>query len=122
VKRTCVRTVAPPADGCKGRRRGYSTSRPIARQAPFAGMASGPAAHSAGEARRTERMRQAARSYTRRSRAPVAEFGRRARLRALWRLFSVVVRVHSGALRKPWKSGLFLVKGSSVAQVRYCSV
>ena len=48
--------------------------------------------------------------------------GRRARLRALWRLFSVVVRVHSGALKNPWKPGLFLVKGSSVAQERYCSV
>jgi len=25
-------------------------------------------------------------------------------------------------LKKPWKTGLFLVKGSSVAQVGYCSV
>src|ERR1022692_210366 len=48
--------------------------------------------------------------------------GRRARLRALWTAWSVVVRVHSGAWRKPWKSGLFLVKGSSVARERYCSV
>jgi hypothetical protein len=34
------------------------------------------------------------------------------RLRALWGDFPVVVRVHSSALRKPWKSGLFLVRDS----------
>jgi hypothetical protein len=34
------------------------------------------------------------------------------RLRALWRIFSVVVRVHSGALAKPCYAGLFFCSGA----------
>ena len=56
--------------------------------------------------------------------APCARggIGRRARLRALWRLFSVVVRVHSGAYEKPCKSGLFVVKAVSRGARGDCSV
>lgn len=45
----------------------------------------------------------------------------RMRLRALWTSRSVVVRVHSGALERPCKSGLFVVKGVSTGARGDCS-
>src|ERR1700759_3372350 len=100
VERTLVRTVATAVDGCKAwaaMLRGMPTCRPIRVRPP--GMLSLAARC---------RLPATRRGYTR-ALCARGGIGRRARLRALWALRPVVVRVHSSACEKALLSGAFCI-------------
>src|SRR5947199_5515681 len=88
VRRTCVRTVARALDGHKGRAANGEPGR--ARTTVRSDAAAGSAARRAAGGRGPEAILAPPRAR--------GGIGRRARLRALWGVFPVMVRRHSSAL------------------------